>query len=68
MRMSHQFSQTLREAPGDAEVVSHQLLVRAGYIRPIAAGIFLISHSADGHWTISRRLSARMDAINGQAK
>lgn len=31
---------TLREAPSDAEVVSHQLLLRAGYIRQVAAGVY----------------------------
>ena len=40
MRMSTLFSQTLRAAPGDADVVSHQLLLRAGFIRQLAAGIF----------------------------
>jgi len=38
MRLSRLFSQTLREAPSDAEVDSHRLLVRAGYIRKVAAG------------------------------
>jgi len=33
--MSKLFSQTLREAPADAEVASHQLLIRAGFIRPL---------------------------------
>lgn len=40
MRMTQLFSQTLREAPSEAEVPSHQLLLRAGYIRQLAAGIF----------------------------
>jgi len=40
MRMSSLLSQTLREAPSDAEISSHQLLIRAGYIRQLAAGIF----------------------------
>ena len=40
MRMSRLFHQTLRESPSDAEVASHQLLLRAGYIRPLAAGVF----------------------------
>ncbi len=40
MKMSKLFSQTLREAPSEAEVVSHQLLMRAGFIRPLGAGIF----------------------------
>jgi prolyl-tRNA synthetase len=40
MRMSQLFSETLREVPADAEVASHQLLLRAGFIRQIATGIF----------------------------
>ena len=39
-RLSHLFVRTLREAPADAEVASHQWLVRAGYIRRQAPGIF----------------------------
>ncbi|NCX33590.1 MAG: proline--tRNA ligase [Actinobacteria bacterium] len=40
LRMSSLFLRTLRDDPSDASVPSHKLLVRAGYIRPIAAGIF----------------------------
>ncbi len=40
MRMSRLFGQTLRRAPADVEVASHQLLVRAGFIRQLAAGVF----------------------------
>jgi prolyl-tRNA synthetase len=39
-RLSHLFVRTLREDPADAEVASHRLLVRAGYIRRQAPGIF----------------------------
>ena len=39
-RMSTLFVRTLREDPADAEVPSHNLLVRAGYVRRIAPGIF----------------------------
>jgi prolyl-tRNA synthetase len=39
-RLSHLFVRTLREDPADAEVASHRLLVRAGYIRRQAAGVF----------------------------
>ena len=39
-RLSHYFLRTLREDPADAEVTSHKLLVRAGYIRRQAPGIF----------------------------
>jgi len=40
LRMSTLFLRTLREDPADAEVPSHRLLVRAGYIRRVAPGIF----------------------------
>ncbi|MBY6060808.1 proline--tRNA ligase [Microbacterium esteraromaticum] len=39
-RLSNFFLRTLREDPAGAEVISHKLLIRAGYIRPQAAGIF----------------------------
>ena len=39
-RWSQLFIPTLREAPADAEAASHRLLVRAGYIRQLAAGIY----------------------------
>ena len=39
-RWSQVFIPTLREAPADAEVASHRFLVRAGYIRQLAAGIY----------------------------
>ena len=38
--MTTLFVRTLREDPADAEVASHKLLVRAGYVRRIAAGIY----------------------------
>lgn len=40
MRMSKMLAPTLRENPAEAEVVSHQLLVRAGYIRRLANGVY----------------------------
>lgn len=40
MRMSQLFLHTLRDDPADAEVDSHRLLVRAGYIRRVASGIY----------------------------
>ena len=40
MRMSRMFLRTLRDDPADAEVPSHKLLVRAGYIRRVAPGIY----------------------------
>ena len=40
MRMSTLFLRTLREDPADAEVASHRLLVRGGYVRRVAPGVF----------------------------
>ena len=40
MRVSQFFLSTLREAPADAEIVSHQLMLRAGIIRRLAGGIY----------------------------
>ena len=40
LRMSTLFVRTLRDDPADAEVPSHRLLVRAGYVRRVAPGIF----------------------------
>src|SRR2546430_13947614 len=40
MRMSQLFLRTLRDDPADAEVDSHRLLVRAGYIRRAASGVY----------------------------
>src|SRR5437763_8387351 len=39
-KWSKLFIPTLREAPADAEVASHKFLVRSGYIRQLAAGIY----------------------------
>lgn len=67
MRMSRLFSQTLREAPAEAETDSHKLLLRAGMIRPLSAGIFsalpLGRRVMDKISTIIRE---EMDAIGGQ--
>ncbi len=40
LRASHYYAPTLRKAPSDAELPSHQLLMRGGFIRPVAAGVF----------------------------
>ncbi|MBC9783456.1 proline--tRNA ligase [Heliobacterium chlorum] len=40
MRMSQLFAPTLRETPAEAEVISHQLLLRAGFIRRSSAGVY----------------------------
>jgi prolyl-tRNA synthetase len=40
MRTSHYFIPTLKEAPADAEIVSHKLMLRAGLVRRLAGGIY----------------------------
>ncbi|MCZ6800051.1 MAG: proline--tRNA ligase [Nitrospirae bacterium] len=40
MRMSQVLIPTLREDPGEAEIISHRLMLRAGFIRKVAAGIY----------------------------
>ena len=67
MRLHQLFTQTLREKPADAEIASHELLVRAGFIRQLAAGIFsympLAKRSLD---KIEDILRQEMNAIGGQ--
>lgn len=67
MRMSQLFGQTLREAPADAEVASHQLLVRSGFIRQLGAGIYTLmpmgKRVTEKIETIMRQ---EMNAIGGQ--
>ncbi len=67
MRMSQLFSQTLREAPAEAETTSHQLLLRAGFIRQLAAGIFSYLPLAKRALTkIENIMRDEMNAIGGQ--
>jgi prolyl-tRNA synthetase len=67
MRMSKLFSQTLREAPTDAEMPSHKLLIRAGFIRQLAAGIYTAMPLARRSLTkLENIIREEMDAIDGQ--
>jgi prolyl-tRNA synthetase len=61
-RWSQLFIPTLREAPADAEVASHRFLVRAGYIRQLAAGIY--SHLFLGERTILRITQVVREEMN----
>ncbi|MCB0139498.1 MAG: proline--tRNA ligase [Caldilineaceae bacterium] len=65
--MSKLFFQTLREVPADAEIVSHQLMLRAGLMRQLAAGLFDFMPSG---MRIKRKIEQifreEMDAIGGQ--
>ncbi|MGO1049956.1 proline--tRNA ligase [Crossiella sp. CA198] len=66
-RMSSLFLRTLREDPADAEVPSHKLLVRAGYVRRVAPGMF--SWLPLGYRVlrnIEKVVREEMDAIGGQ--
>jgi prolyl-tRNA synthetase len=67
MRWSKLFIPTLRENPAEAEVPSHQLLLRAGYVRQLGAGIynylFLAQRSLNKITAITRQ---EMDAIGAQ--
>lgn len=40
MKQSKLFAPTLREVPSDAEVISHQFMLRAGYIRQVSSGVY----------------------------
>lgn len=67
MRMSKLFSQTLREVPSEAEVTSHQLLLRAGFIRQLAAGLFSYLPLAKRALTkIENIMRQEIEAIGGQ--
>ena len=67
MRLSTSYIPTQKEIPADAIVPSHQLMIRAGLIRPLAAGIY--SYLPMG-WRIMRKIMdiirQEMDAIGGQ--
>ncbi len=67
MRMSHLFGRTLREAPGDVELPSHRLMLRAALIRPLGAGIYSLLPLG---WRVVRKIEQiireEIDAIGGQ--
>ena len=67
MYWSQLFIPTLRENPAEAEVVSHQLLLRAGYIRQLSAGIYSYLFLAQRSLLkIAQIVREEMDAIGGQ--
>jgi len=67
MRLSKLFGRTLREVPAEATMVSHQLLLRAGMIRPLAAGIYTYLPLG---WRALKKIEGimrqEMDPIGGQ--
>jgi prolyl-tRNA synthetase len=67
MLWSQLFIPTLRENPAEAEVASHQLLLRAGYIRQLSAGIYSYLFLAQRSLRkIQQIIREEMDAINAQ--
>lgn len=67
MRMSRLFCQTLHEAPSEAKVPSHNLLLRAGFIRQLAAGIFsYLPLGRRSLFKIETIIRQEMDRIGGQ--
>ena len=67
MKQSKMLIPTLREVPNDAEVLSHQILLRAGYIRQVAAGIYsylpLANRVLEKLKTIMREEFEKIDAV-----
>jgi prolyl-tRNA synthetase len=67
MRWSQYFIPTLREDPADAEVISHKLLLRAGLVRQLAAGIYsLLPLAQRVSLKIQQILREEMNRIGGQ--
>src|SRR5947209_15082201 len=67
MRWSQYFIPTLREEPADAEVISHKLLLRAGLVRQLAAGIYsLLPLAQRVNLKIQQILREEMNRIGGQ--
>src|SRR5688500_12948386 len=67
MRMSRLFLRTLRDDPADAEVPSHRLLVRAGYVRRAAPGIYSwLPLGLQVMGRIEQIVREEMDAMGGQ--
>lgn len=67
LRMSAMFLRTLREDPADAEVASHRLLVRAGYLRRFAPGIYaLLPLGWRVFHNLERIVRTELDAVGSQ--
>ena len=67
MRLSKLFFTSLRDDPADAEMISHKLLVRAGYVRQLGAGIYtLLPLGFRATKRVEQVIREEMDAIGGQ--
>jgi len=56
MRMTNALIPTMREVPGEADIISHQLLLRAGFIRKTAAGMY-------NYLPLGKRVLAKIETI-----
>ena len=56
MRLSHLFFATLRDDPSEAEMPSHRLLLRAGYVRQLGSGIYSLL-------PLGKRVSDRVEQV-----
>src|SRR5947209_3769688 len=67
MRLSQLFFTTLRDDPSDAEMPSHRLLLRAGYVRQLGAGLYsLLPLGFRVSWRVEQVIREEMDAIGCQ--
>jgi prolyl-tRNA synthetase len=67
MRLSHLFFSTLRDDPSDAEMPSHRLLLRAGYMRQLGAGIYsLLPLGFRANKRVEQVIREELNAIGGQ--
>src|SRR6476646_4915117 len=67
MRLSHLFFTTLRDDPSDAEMVSHRLLLRAGYVRQLGSGIYsLLPLGFRVNKRVEQIIREEMDRIGSQ--
>ena len=67
MRISKLFGKTLREVPAEADTISHQLLLKAGMIQQVAAGVYSYLPMS---WRVIRKIKTiirdEMDKAGGQ--
>ncbi|MGE5301485.1 MAG: proline--tRNA ligase, partial [Acidobacteriota bacterium] len=67
MRYSNMFIPTLRDVPADAEAISHILMLRAGFVRQLAAGLYIYLPLG---WKVMNKINAiireEMDTIGAQ--
>jgi prolyl-tRNA synthetase len=67
MRLSHLFFATLRDDPADAEMASHRLLLRAGYVRQLGSGIYsLLPLGKRVNDRVKQIIREEQDRIGGQ--